>query len=160
MWYIKGMKAKQFSPKLTDKQKLFVQHRIDNPKASATESAAQSYNITSRGSAEQIAFDNLRNPKIIMALQQHNELFESTIVNTVRDWGNEDNTRKREIATNLATWGHDKVHGKAKQQLDIHTTSVSLSLDLTGMGSPLLDPHTGPVLDVSNEDDPDIIKIN
>lgn len=126
---------------LTNKQKLFIKRRLDYPKESATESAAQSYNVTSRGSAEQIAFDNLRNPKIVAELSAHNELFESTIVNTVKEWGTEENTRKREIATNLATWGHDKIHGKAKQQLDVHTTSVSLSLDLTGLGVPEQDNH-------------------
>ena len=121
---------------LTTKQQAFVNELIDNPKQSATAAVRKTYNVTTDNSASQIATENLRKPQIIMALGKASELFESAIVGTVRDWGKSDNTRQREIALDAAKYGHDKVHGKAKQSVEIQSTTVSISIDLSGTDTP------------------------
>lgn len=119
---------------LTSKQKAFIKYLVDNPKASATEAVRASYNVTTDNSASQIATENLRKPQIVTILEQYGNLFESTVVQTVKDWGNSDNTRQRELALQASYWGHDKVHGKATQRVEQRTTGVTLSIDLTGLG--------------------------
>lgn len=125
---------------LTRKQAAFVKHIVDNPKQSATTAVVNTYGDEgknlNRNTARSIATENLSKPAIQAELMKHSELFESAIVETVRDWKNEDNSRKREIATNLATWGHDKIYGRAKQQIEMKSTRVMINLDLTGQAEP------------------------
>lgn len=116
--------------KLTKKQADFV--RIYKETGNATEAAQLAYNVTSRAVAGSIGTENLHKPAIMSRLHDFNDLIEDTISGTIRDWGTSDNTRKREIAVNTATWAHDKVHGKARQQLDVNTTKVEIILDLSG----------------------------
>lgn len=120
---------------LTRKQQAFVTELIDNPKQSATQAALTVYGKpdkpTTYQTAGQIATDNLKNPQIIMALADHNKLVESTLIGTVSDWGRSDNSRRREIAQNAAMFIHDKVHGKAKQTVDVNTQSVVITIDLS-----------------------------
>lgn len=123
-------------PKLTRKQKAFVDYVIAHPKDSYTEAAAQTYSIAKRNTARSVATENLTKPAIQSALSSHVELVESAISKTVTDWKDENNSRKREIAMQNAQWIHDKIFGKSKQQLDISSTSVTLSLDLTGLNQP------------------------
>lgn len=128
---------------LTTKQRLFVKHIIDNPKASATEAAAQTYNVIKRKTAEAIATENLAKPSIISALAAHNQTIENTLINTVTEYQDEDKQWKRTLAVDTAKYIHDKIHGKAKQQLDITSTSVTLAIDLTGTGQPLDEETVG-----------------
>lgn len=121
---------------LTHKQKVFVQELLDNPKQSGTAAALKAYSTPEKtiteGSAQQIAFDNLRNPKIVSKLSEANDLVESAIINTVSDWKDEDNSRKREIAMNQAQYIHDKIHGRSKQQVEVQSQQVTINIDLTG----------------------------
>lgn len=116
---------------LTYKQKAFIKHIIDNPKSSATEAAKSVYAVKSAHTAEQIAYENLRKPEIVSKLSYHNQLIEDTLINTVNDWKTEENSRKREIAVDTAKYIHDKIHGRAKQQVDVNTTGTTLIIDLT-----------------------------
>lgn len=122
------------TPKLTRKQALFVKQMIDNPKQSATEAVRQVYNTKTNGSARAVASENLTKPNIIMALEEHANLFESVIVGTVRDWGNAEGTRKREIALDAAKFGHDKIFGKATVKIQQSTSVVQIAINLTGDG--------------------------
>lgn len=117
---------------LTYKQRAFVKHIIDNPKSSATEAAAQAYNLKTgnRHTAEVIASENLRKPEIVSALAEHNNLVENTIINTVNEYKNSDKIRERELAVDTSKWIHDKIHGKATQTVEQHITEVKLSLNL------------------------------
>src|SRR5436853_231891 len=119
--------AKEKAPKLTRKQSAFVKHIIDNPKASATEAAKESYNTNNSVTAGAIAYENLKKPQIIMALNNHNELIENTIINTINRYKDSDKLQEVQEATTNARWVHDKIHGKAKQQLDIQSTSVKIN---------------------------------
>lgn len=120
------------STRLTRKQQAFVKGLIDNPKKSATEVASQVYDVKNRSTARSIASENLAKPSIIMALGEHTELFESAIVQVVRDWKDSENTRKREIAVDTARWGHDKIYGRATQSVQVQSNIVRVSIDLTG----------------------------
>lgn len=116
---------------LTSKQKAFVKHLLDNPKASATQAVKQAYNTSSDNSASQIATENLRKPQIINQLERNSQVFESVIVNTAKQWGDSDKPRERELALQASYWGHDKVHGKATQRVEQQVTGVQISIDLS-----------------------------
>jgi phage terminase small subunit len=118
---------------LTHKQKIFVKEYVDNG-GNGTKAAEKAYGVTTNGSARQIASENLTKPNIIMALGQHNDLVESAIIGTVRDWKDSDKPRQREIALDAAKFAHDKIHGKARQAVDISQKTVSISLNLAGDG--------------------------
>lgn len=117
---------------LTYKQKAFVKHIIDNPKASATEAAAQTYNLISRDTARSVAAENLAKPSIVSALAAHNELIENTLLNTVNDYKEDTRLGFRTLAVDTAKYVHDKINGKAVQQIQTTNTSVVFSIDLTG----------------------------
>jgi hypothetical protein len=116
---------------LTRKQEAFVKHLVNNPKSSATEAAAQSYNLNNRKVASVVAAENLRKPNIITELSKYNNLVENTLVNTVQDWGQHDKPRQREIAIDTAKYIHDKIHGKSTQRSESVSTVVTLNLELT-----------------------------
>lgn len=120
---------------LTPKQKAFIQELLDNPKQSATQAVLKTYGKPGKPptylSAGQIATDNLKKPQIITKLAQYNDLVESTLLQTVQDWGNHERPRQREIAQNAAMYIHDKVHGKATQKVETRSEAVTISIDLT-----------------------------
>lgn len=126
---------------LTRKQALFVKHLIDNPKASGTAAALEAYGKPDKpityGTARMIASENLTKPSIVSQLERNSSIFESVVVQTAKDWGNSEKPRERELALQASYWGHDKVHGKATQRIEQHTTGVTLNIDLTGTGVPL-----------------------
>jgi len=122
---------------LTKKQQIFVQHLVDNPKASAAEAARQAYNL--KGTKKQIAktssviaAENLAKPSIVTELSKYNNLIENTLINTINDYKESEKLGQRTLAVDTAKYVHDKIHGRAKQQLDVNTTSVSINIDLTG----------------------------
>lgn len=120
-------------PKLTRKQAVFVQHVVEHPKEPYTEAAIVAYKTEDRNVARSIATENMSKPAIQSALAQYSDLVEDTLSTTVRDWGKADNTRKREIAQNAAMYIHDKVHGKATQRIEQTSTTVSITIDLSGV---------------------------
>jgi hypothetical protein len=130
----KTPKRKISNSNLTPKQRAFVDHLVNNPKASATQAASVAYNASSRNVAKSIATENLSKPAIITELAQYTNLVENTIINTVQDWGNSENTRRREIAVESAKWVHDKVHGRASQKIISESKLVKISINLTGDG--------------------------
>lgn len=131
-------KSKAQQQPLTRKQQAFVNHLLENPKASATAAAKTAYNTNTEISARAIASENLTKPNIVMALSKANNRVEQVLMNTVDEWGESDNTRRREIAINTAQYIHDKVHGKSKQQIDIQSTSVNIAIDMS-----VTDPYEG-----------------
>ncbi len=119
--------------KLTPKQQNFVNHIVNNPKASATEAAAQAYKVSNRNVAKSIAHENLTKPDIVTALAQHNNLVENTIINTIQEYKDSEELPKRVLAVNSSMWVHDKLHGKATQRTESTNVTVNIGLDLTGV---------------------------
>ena|SRR3990167_2733613 len=121
---------------MTIKQKRFIKAYQDS--GNATQAVIDSgYKVKSRAVAQAVGSENLLKPIIQNSLAKNIELFESTIVNTVKEWGNSENTRKRELSLQASYYGHDKINGKATQRIEQQTTSVSVVIDLSGTSSPV-----------------------
>lgn len=121
--------------KLTPKRKAFIQAKIDNPTISNQDAVIRAgYNVSSKVSASNIGNDLMQQPVVQMALAQHNELLESSIIGTVRDWKDSDTPRKREIALTAAMFAYDHVHGKSTTRIESHVESFNVTIDLTGQG--------------------------
>jgi hypothetical protein len=123
-------------PKLTRKQALFVEQIVNNPKQSGTKAAMIATNSKTVGSAKVYASRTLANANVVSHLQNASQLVEDTLINTVRDWGAAENTRKREIAQQSAMYIHDKVHGKATQRVESTSTAVVISIDMSAQSLP------------------------
>ena len=121
----------KLAPKLTKKQQIFVNHIIENPKASATEAAAQAYNLKNRNVARAVASENLTKPSIVTALAAHNELIENTLINTVNDFKDSNKINERALAVDTSKYIHDKIHGKATQRVETTSVSLTFGMDLT-----------------------------
>jgi phage terminase small subunit len=117
--------------KLTPKQQAFVKHIVNNPKDSATEAAAQTYNVSDRNTAKSIATENLAKPAIKTELMKYNDTIENMLFNTIRDYQDSSKVQERALAVDTGKWIHDKIHGKATQRVEQHTTGVILTIDLT-----------------------------
>lgn len=126
--------------KLTRKQKAFADALINDKKLSATQAALQTYGKpdkpTTYGTANDIARTNLQKPAVRSYLEGHSDMIEQTLINTVKDYGQSDDIKERTLAVNTGEWIHDKIHGKAKQQIDIRSQAITLNIDLTGNGTP------------------------
>jgi hypothetical protein len=108
-------------PKLTRKQKAFVNTLIQNPKMSATQAVKLTYNVKNDKVAGTVASENMAKPVIRMQLAKHSNLIESVITDTIAEYKDSNLQWQRVLAVNTAQWTHDKIHGKATQQ----TTSVN-----------------------------------
>lgn len=127
----KGSKPFTALPKLTRKQQAFVNELVNNPKISATEAAERSYNTLNRGVANAIAGENLLKPAIISHLESYSTLTENVLIDTINRYKDSDKLEEVKESTLNARWVHDKIHGKAKQSMDINSSSISLTIDLT-----------------------------
>lgn len=129
--------------KLTRKQKAFADALMSDPKKTQAQAYMEAYDVkpdASKYSIQVEASRTLKKPSVISYLANYNELIENTLLSTVNDWGNSDNTRQREIAVNTAEFIHDKIHGKAKQQIQTESKVVTISINLAGDGE--LPPET------------------
>lgn len=109
---------------LTRKQKAFADYLKDNPKASATEAAEHTYNVTTKHSAEVVASELLRNPEIQQYLSKADDTSQLTILKSMF-------SKDERLAFDAARDVQDRLHGKAKQRIEQHTTGVQIVVDLT-----------------------------
>lgn len=110
-------------PKLTRKQRAFVNELKKNPKQSATQVALKVYNVSNENSASVLASENLRKPAIISHLHEYNELVEKTLSNAIIDYTDSKNIKERSLAIDTAKFVHDKLHGKAiARNLNVNAT--------------------------------------
>ena len=111
-------------PKLTRKQKAFVDTLIAEPKLSALQVAKKTYNATTQSSAGSIAVENLQKPAILAHLVANSVRAEEKIVSLLE-------ADKQEVQIQAAKDILDRVHGKATQRIEQTTTGVTLTIDLT-----------------------------
>jgi hypothetical protein len=104
--------------KLTEKQRAYVRMRLDNPKMTKTRAAMSVYNASSPQSANAIATSLEKKPQIQSALMAYSDLAESTIVGAIQEYRDSDKQWQRTLAVESSKWVHDKVHGKAVQQVN------------------------------------------
>lgn len=110
-------------PKLTRKQRAFVNELKKNPKQSATKVALKVYNVSNENSASVLASENLRKPAIISHLNQYNEQIEQVLKDNAIEWAYDDDVNKRRLAVDTSKFIHDKLHGKAiARNLNVNTT--------------------------------------
>ena len=114
--------------KLTRKQKAFADFLKNNPKASATEAAAQTYNVSTRKSAEVIASENLGKPEIQAYLAKADDHSQMVILQSMY-------SKDERLAFDAARDVQDRLHGKATQRVEQHSTSVNLNLSLSDLTS-------------------------
>lgn len=113
-------------PKLTRKQRAFVNELKKNPKISGTQAALKAYNTTNEVVAASISSENLRKPQIVSHLENYNELVEKTIANPILRYSNSDDIKELTLAVETSKWVHDKLHGKAIQKSVNLNASISL----------------------------------
>jgi phage terminase small subunit len=119
--------------KLTRKQKAFADKIIADTKISATEAAAQSYNVTNRPAAAAIASENLRKPQIQAYLDIHAQKASSAVMELMdTSLEHRDDASHASVALRAAQDVLDRTYGKAVQQVETKSTSVTLSIDLSG----------------------------
>lgn len=122
------------TPKLlTNKQKLFIKHLVDNPKSTATDAYKEAYDTQNMKPAtiNREAHATTRLPQVITELSKYNGLIEDTLINTVNDYKNSDRVNERALAVDISKYVHDKIHGKATQRTEVISTGITLTIDLT-----------------------------
>ena len=136
------MDKQQFAPnsdtKLTGKQQAMIIERIKDPLAPNSEIIKRAgYKINGTGknatnTASQIYLENMRNPEIASRLVPVVDEIEDALITTVRRYQNSDKLDEVKEAMTNARWIHDKVKGKAVQQIQTTSNKLSIHIDLTG----------------------------
>jgi hypothetical protein len=122
---------------LTRKQKAFVQYLLSHPKASGAEASRATYDVTSDLSARQQAHDVLTSPNVQAELTKYSPEAQNTLLDVMRtstEMMHADVSRAVDWAANARMTADsllDRVHGKAKQSIDVTSTSVNLNIDLS-----------------------------
>ena len=132
-WYNRSM---QYNTKPTNKQKEFARILATDKKATKVSAFKQAYDTSgykSNDTIKQVAHQVFKTKGVQSELMKYNDIVEDTLVNTVKDWGNHEKPRQREIAIDTAKFMHDKIHGKATQKIQQQTESITLNIDLTGI---------------------------
>lgn len=122
---------------LTRKEKAFADKILDDPSKTIKQAYKEVYNVGEHTQDKTIRVEatrTLAKPQLKSYLAQYSNLVENTLLNTVVDWGREDNTRKREIANTTAMYIHDKIHGKATQTIQQRSEIVKIAINLSGDG--------------------------
>jgi hypothetical protein len=128
---------------LTKKQRAFVEHIANNPKASATQAVKATYGREDKPvtelSARNIASENLTKPNIKHALAQYENTAEYnliTLANKSTEYamqGGKDGASYAAVSERVNNSILDRLRGKAKQQIDVTSKSVIITVDLTGV---------------------------
>ena len=125
--------------KLTRKQKAFADKLLENPKQSATQAVAETYNVKTRRTAEVMASENLRKPEILAYLHANAETAENTVLDVMNysrelgKSGDKSGANYASVALASAKEVLDRVHGKSVTKIHATTKAVVINVDLTGV---------------------------
>ena len=123
------------TPKLTDRHKMFIKIKQDNPNISNRVALLKAgYNPKDDKVAGVRASQIMALPAVKMELAKHAQVFESVILGTAKDWGDHEKPRQREIALNASMFAHDKIFGKATVKIEQQVSVVKIAINLTGDG--------------------------
>lgn len=130
------LKNKTSTRPLTNKQKAFVKHLLENPKASATQAALVAYGKPDKDinsdTARSIASENLAKPYIMAALNDAVEEAEATILSVMRTSTSlRENPQHARVAETAANSVLDRVHGKATTNVQVTQAVVTINMDLS-----------------------------
>lgn len=123
------------STKLSEKRKLFLKYKMDNPAMSNMELLLKAgYHPKDTQSAAVMANRIMKAPEVQQKLSEHASVFESVILGTAKDWGSHEKPRQREIALNAAMFAYDHIFGKATVKIEQQVSVVKIAINLTGDG--------------------------
>lgn len=123
--------------KLTRKQRVFADELLSNPKGSMTDAAEKAYDVVKRDTAKVIAHQNINKPNIMAYLELHADKAlqdNLEIAKYSKEFGSEggrDNAPYAEVARKINESLLDRRYGKARQQVEVTSTSLNLTIDLT-----------------------------
>lgn len=125
---------------LTGKERAYIQHRIEHPTAPKSQAVKAVYDVkadvkdeTLRKMAQKIEH---RAP-VLKILNEHAERAEQLLTELVEDTvmfsktGTKEGAQYAGVAERTLNSILDRVHGKAKQTVDITTKSVNINVDLS-----------------------------
>lgn len=122
---------------MTGKQKAMIAERLKDSKASNAEIIKRAgYNVNTIQSASQQYLENMKKPEIASRLEPVVDEIEDALITTVREFKSSDKQWERTLAMDNAKWIHDKVKGKAVQQIESRSVGVTLTIDLTSALEP------------------------
>ena len=108
----------------TRKQRAFAEYLLKHPKASGTEAALATYNASNENTAGVQAWENLRNPKVLAILEKSTDSAQARIAELVHD---DDKRLSFDASRDVL----DRTYGKATQRLEVQSTAVAITIDLT-----------------------------
>lgn len=115
-----------FKP-LTPKEKIMADTWLKaEKKISKTKAAQVAYPTATYDSARQLAASGFAKPHVQAYLADHDQEAQQTIVEMMQQ------REDKRLAFDAARDLEDRIHGKAKQQVEVNSTSVSMTIDLTG----------------------------
>lgn len=117
------MKVKK--KRLTQKQRVFV--REVKKGKTPTDAVRIAYPNVKREHASQMAYTNMNNAKILSHLTEFNDMVETAITGTIRDYMDSDDIKERALAVETAKWTHDKIHGKATRKVE--NTNLNINIE-------------------------------
>lgn len=128
----------------TRKETAFARYLVDNPTATITEAYQAVYNSTSQNkpTVHSEASKTMSKPQVKLELAKYSAQAESTLVEVMNyskelgKSGNGAGAAYAGVASSNANSLLDRVHGKATQRVEQHTTSVALNIDLTSVIPP------------------------
>lgn len=118
--------------KLTRKQKAFANLLIENPTISQAEAARQVYDIENPQSASALGAKVAHNTKVLAYMDKNAIYAEKAVVQVLKNAKkNKGEHQWQRLALDSANSVLDRVHGKATQRVESHSTVVTLGLSLT-----------------------------
>lgn len=115
-----------FKP-LTPKEKIMADTWLKAGKRiSKTKAALEAYPNAGYESAKVLAHRGFSKANVQAYLANHDEEAQGTIVEMMQQ------REDKRLAFDAARDLQDRIHGKAKQQVEVNSTSVSMTIDLTG----------------------------
>ncbi len=111
-------------PRLTRKQKAFVDEILNDPKISATQAALKTYDVNNDVTAASVGYENLRKPQILQYLADHAKDAEMTVIEHMHQ------RKDKRLSFDAAKDVLDRTHGRATQRTEVTSTGVNLTIDL------------------------------
>jgi len=125
--------------KLTGKEQAYLQYRIEHPLATKPEAIKAVYDVkpeTTNKTMRNMASIIEKRPAVLSILTAHAERSEQLLTELMEDTvrfsksGTKEGAQYAGVAERTINSVLDRVHGKAKQTLDVTSKSVNISVDL------------------------------
>lgn len=125
---------------LTGKERAYIAHRIKNPTATKADAIKAVYNVketTTNKTMRNMATAIERRPSVLAILTDHAERAESMLVELAEHTTEYAKTGTKEgalyagVAERTLNSMLDRVHGKAKQSVEVQSTQLNITIDMS-----------------------------